>query len=145
MAFRQGVASGKNVKIENDKPKMWTLKAQAEVLEDCEDSEDSVSEGDASEQDLPNTQRHPHPLEKPKKENAAKEDLGEEGEAGCTIPKCLKRTRIFGDLSNTQRHPPLELPDDEHEKDTEMQGDQGGGTFENEQEPRDAPKATRNN
>ena len=39
--------------------------------------------------------------------------------------------------------PPLELP--EHEKDTEMQGDQAGGTFENKQEPRDAPKATRDN
>ena len=72
-------------------------------------------------------------------ENAAKEDLGEEGEAaGCNIPKRLKRLRRFGELSNTQRHPPLEL--DEHEKDTEMQGDQGGGTFENEQEPRDAPQ-----
>ena len=68
-------------------------------------------------------------------ENAAKEDLGEEGEAGCTIPKRLKRLTRFGcPLLNTQTHPPLELP--EHEKDTEMQ---------NEQEPRDAPKATRDN
>ena len=72
--------------------------------------------------------------------------MGEEGEAaGCTSPKLLKSLTRFGEFSNTQRHPPLDLPDDEHEEDTEMQGDQGGGSFENEQEPRDAPKATRNN
>jgi hypothetical protein len=77
-------------------------------------------------------------------ENAAEEDLGEEGEAGCSIPNRLKRPPRFGcPLLNTQTHPPLELPEDE--KDTEMQSDQAGGTFENEQEPRDAPKATRDN
>jgi hypothetical protein len=77
-------------------------------------------------------------------ENAAKEDLGEEGEAGCSIPNRSKRFPRFGcPLLNTQTHPPLELP--EHEKDTEMQSDQAGGTFENEQEPMDAPKATRDN
>ena len=59
----------------------------------------------------------------------------DEGAAGCSIPKRLKRLTRFGcPLLNTQTHPPLELP--EHEKDTEMQ---------NEQEPRDAPKATRDN
>ena len=56
----------------------------------------------------------------------------DEGAAGCSIPKRLKRLTRFGcPLLNTQTHPPLELP--EHEKDTEMQ------------EPRDAPKATRDN
>ena len=78
-------------------------------------------------------------------QNLASPNRDEQEAAGCTMPKRLKSIGRFGELSNTQRHPPLELPDDEHEKDTEMQGDQGGGTFENEQEPRDAPKATRNN
>jgi hypothetical protein len=55
----------------------------------------------------------------------------------------LRRVTALCPLLNTQTHPPLELP--EHEKDTEMQSDQAGGTFENEQEPMDAPKATRDN
>ena len=55
------VGGEKNVKIENDKPKMWTLNAQAEFSEfpeDWGDSEDPVSEGqppeeNVSEQDPP--------------------------------------------------------------------------------------------
>ena len=46
----------------------------------------------------------------------------DEGAAGCSIPKRSKRLTRFGcPLLNTQRHPPLKLP--EHEKDTERQGD----------------------
>ena len=58
-------------------------------------------------------------------ENAAKEDLGEEGEAaGCTSPKRLKSLRRFDELSKTQEkrkkiwrlnphpHPAMELSED---------------------------------
>ena len=57
-------------------------------------------------------------------QNLASPNRDEQEAAGCTMPKRLKRLSTFGELCKTQRHLPLELPDDEDEKDTEMQGDQ---------------------